>query len=91
MGKISAVGLLALVSGLFMIVFKAISVATSVSLTFPDLTLDAVLDPSKLEWIDDISINFIQNIADAVVTTPLYIGCIILGVVLLLIGGLMGK
>lgn len=91
MGKVSAIGLLSLVSGLFMLVFKGIGAATKTTLTLPDLTLRDVLSPERFETIDAMAEGLTHTLADAVVAAPLYLACIILGVLVLVIGGVLNK
>lgn len=89
MNKITAVGGISLVTGLAMLTFKGISNFTGTKIETPDMTIQDVVDPSKLEWIDNLSSEFMIRIADQLVTTPLYIYCLIGGVVLMVIGGLL--
>ncbi|GAB6094962.1 hypothetical protein JCM14469_12140 [Desulfatiferula olefinivorans] len=91
MGKVSAIGLVSLVSGLFMLVFKGISAATKTTLTFPDLTLRDVLSPERIDAVDAMAEGLMYTLADTAVSAPLYLACIVLGVVVLLIGGFTSK
>ena len=91
MSKLTAIGMVSLVSGLAMLIFKAISSLTSVQIAFPDLTLEDIVSPDSLEWIDTMSSGLMQNIASGAVTTPLYMFCIGLGIILLVISGLVSK
>lgn len=88
MNKLTIVGGISLVSGLTLLTFKGISGFTGKKIDTPDLTIEQVADPQKLVWIDNLSSEFIQNIADKAVTTPLYMYCLIFGVLFLVIGGL---
>lgn len=91
MGKLTAIGMATFVTGLFMLVFKAIANIMNVSLTFPDQTLRNVMSPEYIDQIDAMSEGIIHTVANSLTTTPLYLGCIIIGVVVLLVGGLLNK
>lgn len=88
MNKLTAAGGLSMVSGLALLTFKGISNFTGKKLETPDLTIEQVADPEKLEWIDTLPYEFMTSIADLAVTTPLWMYCLIAGGVLLVIGGL---
>lgn len=91
MGKLSAIGMLSLVSGLFMVVFKAIALLMDKELVFPNLTLSDVLSPERIDRIDAMADGFLYTMADSLISTPLYLGCIILGTLVLLIAGVLDK
>ncbi|MBU1172552.1 MAG: hypothetical protein KKD44_23585 [Proteobacteria bacterium] len=91
MSKFTLFGIISLVSGLFMLVFKAISSLTSITLAFPDLTLQDAMTPDNLAWLDGLSEGFFHTVAVSVASSPLYLVCIVIGVLLLLIGGILGK
>lgn len=91
MNKLSLAGFISFVTGLTMIVFKSISSLTGVEMKFPDSTIESLVSPDKLAWIDTLSQDFVYNTALTLVTTPIYIYCIAIGVVLLVASGLMGK
>lgn len=91
MSKLSAVGLISLVTGLAMLIFKSISALTSVKLAFPDLTIEDVVSPGKLGWVDAMAEGLMHNLAVGVISIPLYIYCIGLGIILLIASGLLSK
>lgn len=91
MNKLSAIGALSLITGLLMLVFKAISSQTEVKLAFPDLTIENVVSPDKLEWIDSMAAGIIHNFASGFVSTPLYLFCIVIGIIMLVVSGFIKK
>lgn len=91
MNKLSLTGFTILVTGLTLLVFKGISAIMKVEMKFPDSTIESMLTPDKLEWIDTLSPDFVYNTAVTLVATPLYIYCLCLGTLLLILGGLIVK
>lgn len=91
MSKLSLAGLVSLVTGLTMIIFKSIASLTSVKMTFPDSTIEDFLSPQKLDWIDSMAQGFTYDATVYLITVPVYVYLIVIGIVLLVISGLLGK
>ena len=87
MNKLSAAGLISLVFGFILVVLKAISNVADKPFDFADKT------PNFLLYSDGVVENsgFLQSAIAPVMNAPLYLLCIIMGVIMLVIGGLYFK
>ncbi len=91
MNKFTWVGVLLTLSGLFLLIFKAISIAMEKKESTADLTLIKVLSDSNLDYLESFSSPAIQSCIQTVITTPLYLHLIITGIILAIIGGVLAK
>lgn len=91
MKKLTGIGALSIVFGLTLVIFKTIANVTGKSISLPDLTLEQALDPARLKWMEELSHGFVLTCAQHAVTTPLYLYCIVVGVILFLLGGVLGS
>lgn len=84
-------GGLVTISGLVLLIFKVIGAVTGKALLLADQSLIDIMNPYTIEQIENISIGFLQVFATSVITLPLYLCLIIIGIVLLIISGLVSK
>ena len=87
MSKLTLMGLALCLSGLLMVGFQKLSTlmgTLSSGASQEATTIQKLVDPDKLSWIDDLSVDFVKNAADYIITMPLYILLICLGVICLI-------
>ena len=91
MSKITMLGLAGFVTGLALLVFKAIASAVGKVYDFPNTTIEQSVSPESITWITEMSDGLIHSFMMTLVTAPLYAWCIIGGILLMVIGGLIDK
>lgn len=91
MNKLSGLGSIITLSGIVLLMFKIIGAVTEQPMLIADSTLADILSSDKLDQIDNLANGFLQVCATGIVTTPLYLHLIIIGIVLLIISGLISK
>lgn len=92
MNKITLLGLIFLAGGGCILGFQAISsMMTAGEITWETLNLVDVTGPETLKWVNGISIQLAQKGLHYVVTMPLYMLSLAIGVILLIVGGFMSK
>ena len=92
MSKFYIFGGLFCLSGLAMVTFQAIqSVMMPGEVVWKSINIAGIVDEKYVKWVDTISWTFIHNIADYIITMPLYLLLIIVGVISFIIGGLLDK
>lgn len=90
MGKLSLAGLISVAAGLVVLVFQAISSLMDHG-GWQGLNLDTLLDRKYLGWLYDASFFGLEAVALYLVTMPLFLLLIGLGVSLLAISLFIGK
>ncbi len=92
MNKFTLLGLIFLVLGGCILGFQAISsMMTAGDIQWKTMTLVQVTGPETLEWVNGISIQLAKKGLHYIVTMPLYLLSIAVGVLLLIIGGFISK
>ena len=82
MGKYTILGCLCWLGSFVLLGFQGISsVMSADEVVWKSLNLLDVVGSKNFTWIDSISIGFIQNSVDYVVTMPLFLLLIALGVI----------
>lgn len=89
--KLTFWGGIFLVTGFFLFIFKAVASFMKREFDLADLTLEKVLHPDSLDWMETLSWEWSRVAAEQAVTVPLYLGCILFGVFFLILGGIWGK
>lgn len=78
--------------GLALVTFQAISsVMMPGEVVWKSINIAGALDEKYIKWIDTISWTLIHNMANYIVTMPLYILLLVVGVISFIIGGLLDK
>lgn len=91
MNKLSGAGLVALIFGFTLIILKALSSIVEKSFEFAEISIDKLISPEGLSVTSDMSPGFLHSIFAPVMNAPLYLLCIIIGVIFLIIGGIYFK
>ena len=87
MSKLTLLGLALCLGGLLMVGFQKLSTImnTLSSGVVQEVTIiKNLVDPDNLSWINNISVGFVKNAANYIITMPLYILLICLGVICLI-------
>ena len=87
MSKLTLLGLALCLSGLLTVGFQKLSTlmgALSTGAVKEAVTIKKIVDPDNLSWINNISVDFVKTTADYIITMPLYILLICLGVICLM-------
>ncbi len=85
MSKFAIAGVLSVIAAGLVFGYQAISSVMGPKAFYKNILLMDVLDKNIIAWIDGISSESIFNIADYIITTPLYLIFIVVGVILLII------
>ena len=83
MSKLTLMGVALCMSGLLTVGFQKLSTlmgTLSSGASQEATTIQKLVDPDKLSWIDNISVDFAKNAADYIIAMPLYILLLCLGV-----------
>ena len=91
MSKFSGIGVLSLVTGLALIVFKMIGSVMGKDSSCTDFTLTQLVSPDNLSWVNTMPDGAMHNLMNTLVSTPLFVFCLIIGIVFLVVSGFMGK
>jgi len=91
MSKLSIVGVLSLISAFLTLGYQTITSFMRPDAVYKTLRLVDVLDKNVVDWFDNISVDFIFQIADFLITTPIYILFIVVGVILLVISSFVWR
>ncbi len=92
MNKFTLLGLIFLVLGGCILGFQAISsMMTAGDISWKTLTLAGATGPETLKWVNGISMQLAQKGLHYIVTMPLYLLSIAVGVLLIIIGGFFSK
>ena len=87
--KLTVIGALSCLGGILILGFQAISsLMTPGDIVWKTLNLASVLAPTFVEWIDGISWQVIHSPVERIITMPLYLLLICVGVLSLIIGGI---
>ncbi len=85
MSKFSIAGIFSLICAFLTLGYQAISSVMRPDAVYKTLRPVDVMDKNIIDWVDSISVSFIFQIADFLMTTPIYILFIVVGVILLVI------
>lgn len=91
MNKLSGAGLFALVFGFTLIVIKALSKIVEKPFEFAEMTINKLMSPDGVSMTSSTSSGFIHSVLEPALNAPLYLLCIIFGLILLIIGGIYFK
>jgi len=91
MSKLSIAGVLSLICAFLTIGYQAISSFMRPDAVYKTLRPIDMLDKNVIDWVDNISADFIYQIADFFITTPIYIIFIVVGVILLVISSFVWR
>ena len=91
MTKLIIAGLASWAGGLLILGFQAISSLMGTEANWENLTLVEIAGPERLEWVDRISWDAIQNMANYIVTMPFYILLFCVGLLLFVIHAFTSK
>jgi hypothetical protein len=91
MSKLSIVGVLSLICAFLTLGYQAITSFMRPDAVYKTLRPVDVLDKNVVDWVDNISVGFILQIADFLITTPIYILFIVAGVILLVISSFVWR
>jgi hypothetical protein len=87
MPKLTLLGLSLCLGGLLTVGFQKLSTLMNTLSTGgvqEATTIKKLVDPDHLNWINNISVDFVKTAADYIITMPLYILLISLGVICLM-------
>jgi hypothetical protein len=85
MSKFAIAGVLSVIAAGLIFGYQAISSVMGPKASYKTILLIDVLDKNIIAWIDGISSESLFNITDYIITTPLYLIFIVVGVTLLII------
>jgi hypothetical protein len=85
MSKFAIAGVLSVIAAGLVFGYQAISSVMGPKATYKTILLMDVLDKQIVSWVDGISSEAIFKIADYIITSPLYLIFIVVGVILLII------
>lgn len=91
MNKPTTTGLASIIIGLLILGFQAISSVMGTGMAWKQLNATSLVDPKNLAWIDSVSWFGIDRLISYLVTMPLFMLLIGLGVLLMIIGGFVSK
>ena len=89
--KLTGSGVLLALSGMVLLIFKVIAMAVGQKFAAADISLIKVLSDENLDYLETFSSPALQSGIQSVITTPLYLHLIIVGIILAIIGGLLAK
>ena len=92
MSKFNLLSLGLIVGGIVVAIFQAISsMMTEGEITWEPQTPVTVLGPENFEWIDGISVSFVQGIFNTLVNTQIFILMIAVGLFLVVLGMFLNR
>ncbi len=92
MGKFTILGCLCWLCSFVLLGFQGISsVMNPDEIVWKSLNIIGVVGSDKFTWIDGISIGFVQNSVDYIVTMPLYALLLVLGLIFFVMNALFGR
>lgn len=89
--KLTGAGVLMTLAGLALLIFKLVAAAMSQTFEAAEYTLKGVMKAEQINLIETIGNSTIRNAAEAVITTPLYLHLIIIGILISIIAGIFSK
>ncbi len=87
MNKFTIIGLLSWGGSLLLLGFQGISTLVDPDGEWISKTLEDFLDVQYLDWIDGLTNATLQSAADYIVTMPLFILLLVVGLIFFVIGG----
>lgn len=91
MSKLAGIGLLSCGGGLVLLLFQAISSLMKVEIAYENLSLVDCFGTESFSWIDGLSWFGIERILNQIVTMPLFILLIGVGIFFLILSGFVKK
>ena len=92
MSRFNLLGIIFTLGGIVMVIFQSISaMMTSGEIVWKSKTLISTFGEDAFTWIDGISISVLQNLANTLVNTQIYILLIGLGVIFFIAGMILKK
>ena len=92
MNRFNILGLIGVGAGGIMVLFEAIaSMMNPGEVVFKSSSLVDLMGENAFLWIDNISVAFLQNAFNGLVTLPTWILLVALGVICFIIGGLTSR
>ena len=91
MSKVAIAGVLSLIFAVMVFGYQAISSVMGPKSTYKTILLVDVLDENIISWIDSISSEALFKAMDFIITTPLSLIFVVIGVVLLIISSFLWR
>ncbi|MBF0102162.1 MAG: hypothetical protein HQK77_14765 [Desulfobacterales bacterium] len=91
MSKLNLAGGVSWAGAFVLFLFQAISGFTKTGSEFTNIRLLDLAEPKKFEWIKDVSWDVLQNSLNYIITVPLYILLLVVGVFFFVLSGLFNK
>lgn len=91
MSKLSIAGVFSLICAFLTLGYQSIKSFMRPDAVYKTLRPVDVLDKKVVDWVDGISVDFMLQAADLLITTPIYILFIIVGVILLVISSFLWR
>ncbi|MFA6008537.1 MAG: hypothetical protein WC799_01040 [Desulfobacteraceae bacterium] len=91
MNRLSGVGLAAMIFGFTLIILKVLSKIAEKPFDFAEISINKFIYPDGLSVTNSISPGFFHSFFEPVMNAPLYLICIVVGLILLIIGGIYFK
>ena len=92
MNRFNLLGLITVAAGGIMVLFEAISsMMNPGEVVFKSSSLVDLMGEDAFLWIDNISVAFLQNALNSLVTLPTWMLLVGLGVICFIIGGLTSR
>jgi hypothetical protein len=91
MSKVAGIGLFSCLGALVMLLFQAISSLMKVDIVYKNLSLVDWFGPEAFSWIDGLSWFGLEKILNHIVTTPLFVLLLCIGIFFLILSGFLKK
>ncbi len=91
MSKLTILSLILIAAGLLLLGFQSIQSLMGTEIVWKQITIEGLLRPEHVAWIESISWSMIQRAAVYVLKAPLYAVLLVSGGVLLIASGFFGK
>lgn len=91
MNKLSGIGVISIVLGMTLLILNALAKLMGKSFSFVDMNIDKLISPDGASMASDMSPGIIHNMLSPVLNAPIYILCIVFGLILLIAGGIKLK
>ena len=92
MSKIYILAAALCLGGCLILGYQAISsMMTPGDIIFENLTIANSLDEEHLEWVDELSSDFLHRVVVFFIETPIYIMLIFMGVLVFIYGGIKSR
>ncbi len=92
MNRFTLFGIVILAASGVTLVFEAVSSMMTVGeIVLEHVTLEGFFGVDAFYWIDDLPWDALVKAADWLIQVPIYLGCAVIGVVFLIIGGFTAR